>query len=258
MRIFYVILSIILLDFSLAFSLEDKIFIAVYDRPPFVIFDKDTGLPKDGILYKQAIKILEKSRISYEFKEMPLIRSLEIIKKNEMKICTIYAYKSKDREAYSFFSEPYYSEKRLVLVALKNSEIVNKAKTLEELLKIDDFKIQLKVGYSYGLNVDQLVKKYKNFSNSIDKVADERKIYLTSDNILEMLYNIVKKKADYMLINGSEFEYFYNLEYELKENLQYKLFPDIPEGEKRYFMCSYKVGEELINKINKTIKFFQK
>lgn len=258
MRIFYIILSIILFDFLLAFSGEDKILIAVYERPPFFIFDKDTGLPKDGILYKKAIKILEKSGISFEFKEIPLIRSMEMIKKNETKICTFFAIKTKDREAYSFFSEPYYSEKRVVLVALKNSEIVNKAKTLEEVLKNDDLKIQLKVGYSYGLNADKLVKKYKNFSNSTDRVADERKIYLTSDNILEMLYNIVNKKADYMLINGSEFEYFYNLEYELKENLQYKLFPDIPEGEKRYFMCSYKVGEQLINKINRAIKFFQK
>ncbi|WP_348524542.1 hypothetical protein [Pigmentibacter sp. JX0631] len=146
----------------------------------------------------------------------------------------------------------------MVLVTLKNSEIVNKARTLEDVLKIEDFKIQLKIGYSYGAFADHLVKKYKNYSNTTDRVADEKKIYLTSDDITGMLFNIVRKKADYMLINASEFEYFYKLEKEFKQNLQFKLFPDVPEGEKRYFMCSYKVGDDFMKKINKVIKLLQK
>lgn len=36
-------------------------------------------------------------------------------------------------------------------------------------------------------------------------------------------------------------------------NLEIKDLEDVPSGEKRYLMCSYKVGNDIIAKINKQI-----
>ncbi|WGL61564.1 hypothetical protein QEJ31_13205 [Pigmentibacter sp. JX0631] len=101
-----ILIILVLLLPIIAFSNENKIFLAVYNRPPFVIFDEKTALPIDGILFRQAEKILKKADISYEFKEMPLIRSMEMIKKMRLKCVLFSRTKIRIENLIPFFQNP--------------------------------------------------------------------------------------------------------------------------------------------------------
>ena len=68
-----------------------------------------------------------------------------------------------------------------------------------------------------------------------------------------MLQDIITGNADYMFMGRNEAEYLLNENPLFKNNLEIKDLNDIPEGEKRYIMCSKIVGKETIDKINNVI-----
>lgn len=69
-----------------------------------------------------------------------------------------------------------------------------------------------------------------------------------------MLNEILDGNADYMLMGGNEAEYLLSHEVSIRDRLKIKTLSDMPEGEKRYFMCSPIIEKESIKKINEAIK----
>lgn len=253
MKKIFFILIIILLKNNIYAMEENNIVIAAHSRPPFFIYEKNTNAPYDGDLYNLVVKIFTEAKIPYEFREMPLLRSFQQIKMNQIKICSPFAFKNKDRVSYSLFSKSYFQDKQMVVLYKKNSDKFKNINTLKELILNHNFKILVKVGYSYGVYFDDLMRKHKNFDNSVFKASPASNIVLTSADNTEMFYNIIHDKADYLLVGRNEGEYLLKMNPDFNLNLEIKDLEDVPSGEKRYLMCSYKVGNDIIAKINKQI-----
>ncbi len=240
-----------------AYATDDNLVIAAHSRPPFFIYEKNTNAPYDGDLYNLVVKIFNEAKIPYEFREMPLLRSFQQIKLNHIKICSPFAFKNKDRLAYSYFSKSYFQDKKMVVLYKKDSSKFKNINTLKDLILNNSFKILVKVGYSYGVYFDDLMRKHKNFDNSVFKASPAKDIILTSADNTEMFYNIMHDKADYLLVGRNEGEYLLKMNQDFNQHLEIKDLEDVPSGAKRYLMCSYKVGEAIMVKINKQIELLK-
>jgi len=83
-------------------------------------------------------------------------------------------------------------------------------------------------------------------------------IFLTSNDNKGMFNEILNKKADYMLIGRNEGEYLFNEDPLFKKSLEMINLNNLPEGEKRYFMCSKRMEKDLISSIDKEISKLKK
>ena len=83
-------------------------------------------------MYNLVVKIFTEAKIPYEFREMPLLRSFQQIKMNQIKICSPFAFKNKDRVSYSLFSKSYFQDKKKWLFYIKkNSDKFKNINTLK-------------------------------------------------------------------------------------------------------------------------------
>ncbi len=247
--ILFVILNFLFINKSYSFE-DEKIYLYVQNRPPYFIFDKKNEIPIDGITYKIVRKILNSSNISYEFNNIPLVRAIPAIKENKLKICYPNAVKNKEREEISYFTKPFYKDKKSIIIIKKNNFKFNDYKNFVDILKNNNFNLLLKVGYSYGDYIKKQIYLIKKYNNSFVENHLPQGIILSTKDHEKMLYEIKDNIADYMILGRNEAEYFFEKDPVLKNYLEMKELNDFPEGEKRYLMCSKKVGTELIKKID--------
>ena len=252
---FYINTIILFLScFQNIYSVEsEKIILHYIERPPYFILEEGTNKLNDGIIYNLAVKILTTAKIQYEFNNVPFIRSIIEIKENKIKICSPSALKNKEREEFAYFSKPIFQDKKTVIIIRKNDDRFKKYSITDEILKDSNFIILLRIGFSYGVYLDNKVLKYKNIVLSELHPNKQKGTLFSSENNNSMLNDILEKKADYMFMGRNEAEYLIGKKSEFKKLLTIKQLRDQPEGEKRYFMCSKSVGIDKMNKINKAI-----
>jgi polar amino acid transport system substrate-binding protein len=254
LKFYYFAIAFVLWSSQNIYSIEsDKIIIDFYPRPPFYMKENGVNYPNDGIIYHLAVKILAAANIPYEFNLIPFIRATMEIKENKTRICAPSAYKTKEREEFSYFSKPIFQDKKTVLIIRKNDERFKKYNTFDNVLKDSNLKILLKIGISYGGYTDEKILQYKNIVLSKLHQDKHSGVEFTSDDNSSMLNDIAYKKADYTFITGNEAEYLFKRKNTFKSLLTILPLKDQPEGEKRYFMCSKIVGVDTMNKIDKAI-----
>jgi hypothetical protein len=110
------------------------------------------------------------------------------------------------------------------------------------ILNKKNIKLLIKDGFSYGKYLDNNIAKYQ--PTTISSLT-------TNHNMLNMIKN---KRADYMLISYEEAYNLFQTDITLEKNMKIRYLTDIPKGNKRYLMCSQKVPDSFINKINKFLK----
>jgi len=98
--------------------------------------------------------------------------------------------------------------------------------------------------YKEGDAVPALDEKIARYQPNIDRT--------TSENILS-LKKVHLKRIDYFFIAQEEADGLIESSGIPKNDFKYIMFSDIMEGEKRYIMCSLKVSEETIEKLNQAI-----
>ena len=137
------LILLIFLQFLLihkSFSLEDeKIYLYVQERPPYFIFDKNNEMPIDGITYKIVNNILKSANILYEYNKIPLVRAIPAIKENKLKICYPNAVKNKEREEISYFTKPFYKDKKSIIIIKKNNHKFKNYKNFVDILNFCAF-----------------------------------------------------------------------------------------------------------------------
>lgn len=232
---------------------KDKLLLAVQDRPPYFIYKKNVTTPDDGVIYHLILKILNNANINFEFKNVPLIRSVSEIKSNKDKTCLPAAFKNKEREDIALFSKAYFQDKKTVIVFRKNDNKFKNYDKFENILKNNEIILLLKLGYIYGKYIDDLIFEVKKYNNGEFKLNNLSALILTSMNNTEMFYEIMNKKADYLIIGRNEGEYLFEQNPKFNQELEMKDLIDMPEGEKRYIMCAKMVGKQTMDKIDKEI-----
>lgn len=210
-----------------------------FPRPPYYIVNADGSV--SGLITDVVKKVFDDAGVKYTFIEAPSRRVEESLKLGE-NACGIGWFKRPDREEFAVFSDPIYQDKKqniIILTSKRNSLPANP--TLEQILK-SPLKLGVIDGFSYGSWVDDAIKK---FNPSIEKAnVDQTRFLLMNSNA----------RFDYGFISQEEGEYSLNSDRNLSSKLSLVPISDAPSGNYRYIMYSKGVNNELIRKVNASIK----
>jgi len=208
------------------------------DHPPYL---KTGHNGVYGLTATAAAEAFKAAELNFKWMRTAVNEQFPLLKKNESKDCLIGSTSIlTQREKYARFTYPIYTNKPQVALSRKDNPI--KADTLDELFS-DNKKVMLvKEAYSYGQYVDQMVKKNK-----------PRRLMLAIDTA-EMLLALDRRKADYMLISPEKIEKMFEKAELNLDDFDVHQLSDIPSGEQHNILCSMKVSDETIQKLNQSIQ----
>lgn len=206
-------------------------------RKPYI---EEISSTIEGLVATPLIQSLNKADITYTLKNRPSKRHLLEIKANKKAVCAVGWFKNSERQSYGKYTKALYQDKPMGIITYVNSDIKDNI-TLKALFANKEWSILVKDSFSYGKQIDE---KLKTTSQRIYKVST------TNDN---MVLHIIRKRADFMFLSYEEALSILNNE-RFKNKLQFIKIKEIPQGNKRYLICSQKVDDALITSINRHLK----
>jgi len=212
---------------------EGKITLFYNERPPYLMTQPDgsvTGLTADA-----AASALKKAGIAFMWQKVPANRQLFMIQSNGGEECAVGWFRNAEREKYAKFSKSIYQDKPTV--ALIRNDIDANAERLDTWLIAQSIRILAKENYSYGTYLDELLARWQ-----------QTVIYTAAENS-KMLHMLEQGRADMMFMAEEE----YNFIGRHGGMLRMVRFADLPQGEKRYLLCSKKVPDELLERFNQQL-----
>lgn len=151
--------------------------------------------------------VIKKAKLTVQYTELPWKRHLQYIQTGEMDMA-MGSSKTKEREEYAYFSIPYRSE-TVNLFVLNGQAKHIKLNTLSDLIN-SELKIGVEIGYYYGENYKELIKK-SQFNSHIIEVID------LEENVSKLL----KGRIDGFLVDPITMKAFtekYNLQNEFEQH----------------------------------------
>lgn len=209
------------------------------ERPPYATNIGGNNKPH-GLLIEPIEKAFQVANIPYRWVEVPVVRQLAVLRSNEDLDCGVGWFYRDQRKAFSKYSKAFFQDLPTVGIVAKDS-------TLPGSLKIKDLLTEGKVswtvmdGFSYDPYVENLMKEHKIT------------VQVVNGNFGNLVNMIDKNRAMITLLAKQEAQY-YAEQKEFKGRLRIIDFTDVPPGEARYLICSFKVSDELMEKINKSLQ----
>jgi hypothetical protein len=203
-----------------------------------------TSITKDGIAgltATPATLAFKNSGIPFQWEDTPFKRQMKIIEDNEGCDCLVGRFKTADREKLAKFTHPIYQDKPQIALARADNEKLQNQMSVDSILSNRQLTLEIKEGYSYGVVLDEKIARYKP---NVDRTVGEN---------ITLLKKIHSARADYFFIAQEEADGLLDSSGIPKNDFKYISFSDIGEGEKRYIICSQKVSEEIIEKLNRAI-----
>nr|BFD32569.1 hypothetical protein GTC16762_21870 [Pigmentibacter ruber] len=256
MKLKFILIILFYFPFNI-FAETETIFLNYQPRIPFFIEDKKEKYPVDGTIYKIIQSIFQGLDIEYKYSNVPVIRTLQMIKENKVKVCYPLGLRNIEREKIALISKPIYKDKNTIVLYNIDNEKIKLYSNFTEMLKDKNITLLVKIGYSYGKLIDEKLLEYLHYKAFEENKNIGKNINKTSDDNIGMLNQILNKKSDYMLIAKNEIENLIEQNGIYKKYLKILEFKDLPEGEYRHLICSKKVGEEVMEKINSRIKILK-
>jgi len=224
---------------SLSFLASAQVKLHFNERPPYT-FTKDGQL--SGLIGSPAEAAFKAAGIQYTLALTPVSRQLMIIKNNVGLDCAVNWFKNDERETFGKFTKPLYQDKaRIALTGAKNTKVKGGG-TIESVLGDKTINLLVKQGYSYGKVLDDLIEK-----------LEPTKIVVTAENV-PMLKMIQANHGDLMFISQEEANGLIVAAGINAADIREINFSNAPKGEIRYILCSKRVPDEIINKLNSAIK----
>jgi len=212
-----------------------KINLHYNERPPYLV---PHGNSVTGLTADPAAKAFEKAGISFQWQATPAKRQTATFQENTGCDCGVGWFKNSEREKFAFFTSPIYKDKPQVAIVRSDETRIKDGSKLEDVLSNKDIKLLVKDGYSYGAVLDEKITK---FGKSLQKT--------TAENI-NMIKMVAVKHVDYFILAPEEADSLVTAAGFKMAEFKLINFSDMPEGNYRYIMCSKKVGEAAINKLN--------
>jgi len=185
-----------------------------------------------------------KAGISFRWQKTPANRQLKIIKENRAPEFAIGWFKNAERQKFAKFTSHIYRDKPTLALARSDNEIIKSEYSIDHVLSNRRLRLLRKAGYSYGAFIDEKITAFQ-----------PRQIETTSENI-NMLMMVKSHRADYFFVADEEAkELISQSGYQLTD-FKYIRFTDMPEGNKRYLLCSQKVDDKIIVRLNRAIRHY--
>ncbi len=231
------IIILALLNTYLLLSQDKILKVYYFERMPYYYTDKN-GIPK-GIIIDRMKKILEKAKIKYSLQSLPVKRILLLLEE-DCYACSPGWFKTEERLRKFKYTLPIFQSKKFVGIFNKNINIKDNI-SLRNLFA-SNYKLGLIDGFNYGPIIEKYLKKYK------PKII---RISTKPNNLIKM---VALKRIDYTFFSLEQAKEFLRLHPDFGKNLKIISIKEISSGIKRYIICSKKVNEKLIIKMNKAIK----
>ena len=215
---------------------EDKIKILYHERPPYVVTDSNGVV--SGITANVVNKAFQNAKIAHFWQKIPSKRQIMILKKNKGKNCLVGWFKNSNREKFAKFTKSIHQDESIVGLSLFSNTKINSGQTIEKVFQNKDLTLLIKSGYSYGLFIDNLIKKY---NPNHDEVTVENINMLRMINLARVDYFFTTKEEMKSLIKSAGYSLH---DYKFIE------FSNMPLGNKRYILCNLKVEDETMDKLN--------
>lgn len=210
------------------------------DKPPYSYVDNGK---QRGFLLERVQQILAAAQVEARYDIIPPKRIFADISANRGEICSFGWYRIPEREAYAKFSLPIHQDKpHVVLAGPRAREAIARHRTLQELMGDSSLMLGVVDGVSYGAEIDALIA---NFRGPVERA-------LISP--LQLARKVSAQRVDFMFIDQEDLEYLAQTNAELSsDSLRRFSYPDLPAGLKRYILCSQKVPDETMKRINQAI-----
>lgn len=210
-----------------------------HDRKPYY-FKGPEGV--SGLCAKPAAAVFKEAGIPFRWQETPAKRQLDMIKANNRMECAVGWFKNPEREKFAKYTLPIYQDKPTVALARADNDRVLSRISIEQMFTDRGLRLLRKDGYSYGPFIDASITTYQ-----------PREVVTTADNF-SMLKMIHSLRADYFFIAEEEAGQLITESSFSPSDFKYIHFSDMPEGNKRYIICSPKLPDELIERLNQSIR----
>lgn len=213
------------------------------NRPGFA--EMADGKP-GGAFLPIAVAGVAKTGLQVEWVPLPQKRLIEQVRQDVPNYCAVGIYKTPERLGFAKFSEPFYRDRRFVVVSTRAKEAdIKNHKAFISLAKDAQFKLGAVDGFSYGTEIDAQIKA---MTTSLDLAV------VTPDKLLAKL---AAGRIDYTLAAPEEFDISVKLSGAKPDDFARVAFDDMPKGALRHLMCSKSVDDATIAKLNAAIAALQ-
>lgn len=203
------------------------------ERPPYLVPQADGSA--SGLTGTPAAEAFKKAKLSVSWQKTPTSRQLAVIQEGAGQDCAIGWFKNPEREKFAKFSKAIYQDKPMVAIA--NGKVnVKEGEKFEDVLK--QHSLLVKDKFSYGAELDAMIARVKPVTT------------VTTGESIQMVQMVHAGNRDLMLASKEEAEYYVKSSGIGDNAVKVLSFPDMPQGGKRYLMCSKAVSDEVMAKLN--------
>lgn len=197
-----------------------------------------------GLVAEPIERAFREAGIPFRWAEAPVARQLQDVRRNESRLCLAGRYKTADRAHWARFTRPIYRDLPQVLVVRQRDAARWDRSSLSAALRAQDYRLLVKRDYSYGPVVDTLLLR-----------RDPEHLKVTSDENVNLLRQVQLGMADATLMSDEEAQALLQKFDFLASSLTPLRFRESPPGELRYVMCSLKVSEALMQRLDMAIRY---
>lgn len=222
-------------------SPDDTIVLYYHERRPYYV---TTPNQVHGLIADRLNWVFKDAGIPYVWRKAPAKRQLEIIRSNAQCACAVGWFKTPAREAFGNFTLPIYMDNPTIAIARSDNDQIRSGDPLARTLSNYRLRLLRKDGYSYGQVIDDGIRQYA-----------PRQIVTTAEN-LSMVKMIHTHRADYFFISKEEAQDLILCSGLPEKDFKAIYFYDMPQGNKRYLICSRKIEETTLLRLNRAIKSY--
>ena len=213
---------------------QDPIDLHFYVRPPYMV--KAGEAQVSGLTADPAQAAFDKAGVPFRWQQTPAQRQLVMIERGSGFDCGVGWYKTPEREKFGKFTAPLYRDKPTVGIA--RADFHPHSKTLAGIVADSATRVVMKVGLTYGPGVVGTMALAK---------AQVLKVTTEQANLARM---VESGRADFMFSTQEEADILRADVDRGGEGLKVLTFPDIHAGSPRHILCSKKVSDETIDRLN--------
>jgi polar amino acid transport system substrate-binding protein len=218
---------------------DGAVVVYYHERRPYYV---TTPNQVHGLIADRVNWVFKDAGIPFVWRKAPAKRQLEIIRNNEQRACAVGWYKTPSREAFGNFTLPIFLDSPTMAIARTDNDQIRTGQTLARTLSNRRLRLLRKDGYSYGKFIDDAIQQFT-----------PREMVTTGEN-LSMVKMIHTHRAGYFFISKEEAEDLILCSGLPAKDFQVIRFSDVPLGNKRYLICSQKIEEMTLLRLNRAIK----
>lgn len=209
-------------------------------RPPYLLLQEDGEL--GGLTGKPARQAFAQAGIDVNWREMPTNRQLLTIREDTGSFCAVGWFQTPERLGFAKFTHAIYRDHGW-MVLVRGGLALDEHDALPEVLARPGLRVMVKDKYSYGPQIDALLEQTRPA------------IAVSTGTSLQMLQSLGAGSVDLIFVSDEEGHYL--MDHAISRSAQLRLLrlAHMPKGETRHIMCSRKVPDALIERLNRAIRF---